>query len=92
MASDYGPKSYVEQSKRSWWRDGALLNPDLQVGCLQRIADALEKDRGSWDRMVSQRDYQRGRAERLADDLETERRRVAYWKGRARKLAREAQA
>lgn len=46
-----------ELSKRTWVaRAPVPTQEELMLGCLQRIAAALEKSAGSWDALVRERD------------------------------------
>ena len=65
--------SYIRESKRAWYREGAATNDDLKLGCLQRIAAATElacKDREKLERdyanMRRWRDEAKACSERLA--------------------------
>jgi hypothetical protein len=64
---------YTDESRKSWRRDGPLQPGDLQTGCLQRIAAAMElscKDREKLERdyafIRKARDLAQERADRLA--------------------------
>jgi len=66
-------KSYIEESKLGWYREGTPNNDDLKLGCLQRIAAATElacKDREKLERdyanMRRWRDEAKACSERLA--------------------------
>jgi hypothetical protein len=66
-------KSYMEESRSAWYREGALQPGDIQTGCLQRIAAAMEllcKDREKLERdyanMRRWRDEAKACSERLA--------------------------
>lgn len=48
-------QSFTEESKTAWHRDGQATNDDLKLGCLQRIAAAMELS--CKDREKLERDY-----------------------------------
>jgi hypothetical protein len=48
-------KSYIEESRLGWFREGLPTNDDLKLGCLQRIASATEL--ACKDREKLERDY-----------------------------------
>lgn len=56
------------ESRKDFHRDGQPSNEDIQIGCLQRIADAAELMAKEHARLVRDRDYyERGYRERGAE-------------------------
>lgn len=73
--------SYREISKVAYAppRGAGLVREDINTGCLQRIADAVEKMAESHDKLISSRDYFKRRCEELRIEADALRRsRVAY--------------
>ena len=48
-------KTYKNQSKRSWWCTGTPNHDQLKLGCLQRIADAIELMAQNYQSLIGQR-------------------------------------
>jgi hypothetical protein len=59
--------SYIEESKRAWYRGGDVLpsNEELQLGCLQRIAAAVEISCKDRERLERDYKYMRNRKEEI---------------------------
>lgn len=54
-----GFKSYREESKKGWGTDQktALSDDQLEIGCLLRIADSLEKMEAPFKRLLDDNEY-----------------------------------
>ena len=83
-------KNYKEKSKSSWGRnvpDGeGLTLEEIQIGCLQRIADATEGMSQNYLKLQQEYDYLKGRKEYWQQEVEAARRQVASMKGVVTKL------
>ncbi len=55
---------FTEESKKGWFCGGTNERPStehLKLGCLQRIAEAVEKMSGSYAELIADRDYYKKR-------------------------------
>jgi len=75
-------RSYRDESRANWGREDRRANhEEIMLGCAQRIADATEKMAANYDALLRDRDWWKGRAERLGARLDTEKRRTAALRG-----------
>lgn len=78
-------KFFKEESRKNWFSQDPIINDDIKVGCLQRIADATEKMAQGYIQLENSRDYHKRRAENLEEENDRLRRRVAAYKGLLKK-------
>lgn len=80
-------KSYREHSKTNYGnkKEGATLE-EINTGSLQRIADAAELMATNFLKLQSDLEYYKNKAKSLEDELKTERKRVATYKGQATRI------
>lgn len=78
-------KYWKEQSKLEWYTvlpdDQALHNEGLQIGCLQRIADATEKMAQPFQQLINDREHFKNATNRLAGENKKLRKQVAAYQG-----------
>lgn len=83
-------KSFKEQSKHDWGRDlkeGQTLDTEeLQLGCLQRIADGVETISGNWRSLIGELHLQKDENRRLQTRITELNRQVSSLKGVITKL------
>lgn len=79
--------SYIEESKKLWYRnEGSPTKDDLILGCLQRIAAATELSCKDRERLERDYRYMRDARDSYCRQLATERRRTAALRGQIKKL------
>lgn len=86
-------KPYRDESRANYGSDqvGNLSLEQLQTGALLRIADASESMAREYNRLLASEKFERGRANRLAGEVQYLERRVAALKGAITKMkAKEA--
>lgn len=80
-------KSYREESKTNWGTSGEIFNNDhIQLGCILRIADAMElmvKDR---EKMIRELDWYKEAYGRKRDDNDRLYKRISGYKGAITKI------
>lgn len=82
-------KKYWDEKSRSRWFNTDGSEPDCEriaVGCLQRIADAVERMSGSYRELADERDRYKRNWEYVKDDREHLRLSVAALRGVITKL------
>jgi hypothetical protein len=83
--------TYRAESRKEWSRSGDLVyDNDLQIGCLQRIADATELMAKRYQELIDQkeraetlRDYWQDAHDRMARRLIAARGQITKWKRKA---------
>lgn len=70
-------QSFKEQSKLNWSpretdgnKNGTADHEQLQIGCLQRIADATEKMASSYTALEYDRDWHKKRSEEKSQEID----------------------
>lgn len=83
-------ENYREASRLNWKpSDGTTMTTDrIGVGCLQRIADAVEKMASSYDSMRRDRDRHKDRADLLEKEGQRMARRISALQGVITKMKR----
>jgi len=74
--------TYQEISKAKWKPAEPVTQDSIQVGALLRIADSMDIIAQDYRRLIQENELLRNRVKHLAADLNTERRRVAAYRGR----------
>ncbi len=54
-------KTYKVKSRLNWWKEGEPSTDELKLGCLQRIADSLEKMEKPFKDLLEHNEYLKGR-------------------------------
>lgn len=75
--SDY----FDKESRKNWIREGQVTNDDLKIGCLQRIASAVELSCKDRERLERDYRYMRDDRDSWRQRAEFAERRVASLKG-----------
>lgn len=85
-------ETFRTASRRDFSRSSGATTGDLQLGCLQRIADACETMARENDRLIRDAKYQREERERLSRRLDLELRRSAAYRGLIARMKRKGGA
>lgn len=54
-------KTYVAKSRSKWWTEDKPNIEQLQIGCLQRMADSLENMEKPFKDLIEHNEYLKGR-------------------------------
>jgi hypothetical protein len=76
--------TYQEISKGKWTPGKSVTQDSIQLGALLRIADSMEIIAQDYRRLIQENEQLRNQIKHLAADLQTERRRVAAYRGRTK--------
>ncbi len=85
-------KDYRDESRRVWghdfWGNDEITREQLQLGCMLRIADAVEKMTEPYTRLLNQVESLRREEERLDDENIRLGRVIAGYRGALNRLKR----
>jgi hypothetical protein len=79
-----------EASKGKWTVTTPPTVEQINTGALQRIADALELIAQDYRVLIQERDYYKRELEAAREQVKTKSRQVAAYKGRLKKMKKEA--
>lgn len=89
--------SFKDQSKKNWGfnNDGIMpkreiTNEEIQIGCMQRVADASEKMASNYTNMQDNLAWYKNRYEERGDAIRFMEKRIAALKGAITKLKNKA--
>ena len=83
---------FIQHSKESWSNQNSTAYPgdaEMQIGCLQRIANSLEKMEKPFQQLVSERDYFSRKSDRLSNENDRLRRQVAAYQGIIKRMKKQ---
>lgn len=81
-----GDRTFEEDSRNTWSRDGGSTMDDVKLGCLQRIAKATEIMAKNHDSLIRQRDEATKSRDYWRTEAEIVQRRLSAARGQITKL------
>ena len=84
--------SYIEESKKNWYRSSGATTDDLKLGCLQRIAAATETMATEYNRLIRERDRLASRVRSLNSEVDRTARSNAALRGVITRMRKQREA